>query len=291
MRVIELSNHPGAQLRQIRKEHATVQERAMSDYEQALAQHGRGLAELRRRRDAARSKRRWWAWLQLAVAVGRARRMVPQPPAAAWQASDREESIKAGIEGEQQVVSRLGRVLGDDWVLLRGYRNRFGEIDHLLLGPPGLNAIESKHHNSTVHCDGDQWWFDKYDRYGNHVDRGPMQDRGGRSPSQQLNEPADALESFVARRGQPVPIQRLVLFTHPRSRLGTCRNRTVSIATSIEEVLALLKNSPPVLDPSRLRQLEELIVGDHQFHDARRSDLGFSRAQSAGRRVRRGATS
>jgi hypothetical protein len=272
MRIIKLSNHPAAQLRQIRQERATAQERARSDYERALAQHGRDLAELRQRRNAARSRRRWLAWLRSAIAVGRARRAAPRPPAAVLKPSDREESIKAGIEGEQQVADQLGRVLGDDWVLLRGYSNRFGEIDHLLLGPLGLVAIESKHYSSTVHCDGDQWWFDKYDRYGNHVGRGTMQDRRGRSPSQQLNEPAAALEAFLARRGQPLPIQRVVLLTHPRSRLGTCRNRTVSIATSTEEILASMKNSQSVLDPSQLRQLEDLIVGDHQVHHARRKE-------------------
>ena len=58
----------------------------------------------------------------------------------------------AGIEGEQLVASGLGRVLDDEWTLIRGYRNRRGEIDHLLLGPRGLIAIEGKHRNALVHC-------------------------------------------------------------------------------------------------------------------------------------------
>jgi hypothetical protein len=37
--------------------------------------------------------------------------------------SDREEILKAGIKGEDMVAAGLGRVLGDDWTLLRGYRN------------------------------------------------------------------------------------------------------------------------------------------------------------------------
>ncbi len=101
------------------------------------------------------------------------------------------------MAGEQHVASELGRVLGDDWVLMRGYCNRRGEIDHLLLGPPGLVAIESKHLNATVHCDGDSWRFEKFDKYGNLVARGSLSDRGGRSPSVQLNEPADLLEQFL----------------------------------------------------------------------------------------------
>jgi hypothetical protein len=96
------------------------------------------------------------------------------------------------------------------------------------------------------------------------------EDGGGRSPSQQLNESAVALEAFLARRGQPVRVQRVVLLTHPRSRLGTCRNPTVSIATSTGEVVSLLNNFQATLDPPQLRRVENLIVRDHQFHQARR---------------------
>jgi Holliday junction resolvase-like predicted endonuclease len=59
--------------------------------------------------------------------------------------------LAAGIAGERQVAEALGRALGDDWVLMRGYQNRLGEIDHLLLGPSGFVAIEVKNINGTVH--------------------------------------------------------------------------------------------------------------------------------------------
>jgi len=39
----------------------------------------------------------------------------------------------------------------------RAARPRRGEIDHLLLGPLGLFAIEVKSINATVHIDGDRW--------------------------------------------------------------------------------------------------------------------------------------
>jgi hypothetical protein len=42
---------------------------------------------------------------------------------------------QAGIAGEDLIAAQLGQALGDDWTLLRGYRNRRGEIDDLLLGP------------------------------------------------------------------------------------------------------------------------------------------------------------
>jgi Nuclease-related domain len=71
--------------------------------------------------------------------------------------TDPEERIRAGIAGEQLAAVELGRALDDDWTPLHGYRNRRGEIDHLLLGPRGLFAIEVKNINATVHIDGDRW--------------------------------------------------------------------------------------------------------------------------------------
>jgi hypothetical protein len=43
-----------------------------------------------------------------------------------------EHELIAGIEGERLVAAGLGRALDDDWTLLHGYRNRRGEIDHLI---------------------------------------------------------------------------------------------------------------------------------------------------------------
>jgi hypothetical protein len=190
---------------------------------------------------------------------------------AARQASDREEIIKAGIKGEDMVAAGLGRRLGDDWTLLRGYRNRRGEIDHLLLGPQGLVAIEVKYLNGVVHCDGDSWWLDKYDQYGNQVEpRKQIADRGGRSPSVQLNEPADQLAGFLSAQGHPVQVQRVVLFTHPRSRIGHCDNPTVRIGTSADAVVKLLKGTRLTVDAGQLAQLERLIMRDHRFHEGRR---------------------
>jgi hypothetical protein len=217
--------------------------------------------------------------------VRRERRQAPAPPVPAGRASDREEILTAGMTGEQMVAAGLGRALGDDWVLLRGYQNRRGEIDHLLLGPRGLIAIEGKHRNATVHCDGDDWRFDKYDRYGNLVDQGRICDQRGRSPSVQLNEPAGMLEGFLRSCGHAVSIQRVVLLTHPRSRLGNCSNRTVHIATSTDYVIDLLNASAPSLEAAQLGQLEQLIVRDHRFRQTRRRpDAGRNRPDPGGGR-------
>jgi hypothetical protein len=185
--------------------------------------------------------------------------------------SDQEQILTAGMTGEEMVASALGRALGDEWILLRGYRNRGGEIDQILLGPRALIAIEVKHRNATVYCDGDDWRFDKYDRYGNRVEQGRIADKRGRSPSVQLNEPASALEAFLHSRGQPVSIQRVVLLTHPRSELGSYRNLTVHVSTSTNYVISLLSGgSQPTFGMAQQAEIERLIVRDHRFHETKR---------------------
>jgi hypothetical protein len=241
MRVVPLSDHPGAMLRDARQRRAA--------------------------RDAARSQRRWGAWLRGLFAVFLVRRPLPVAGPRASQPTDEEGKLAAGVAGESFVAGELGRALDDEWILLRGYRNRGGEIDLVLLGPRGLFAIEVKNQNGRSDCHGDQWWSARYDKYGNQVEaRREMSDRRGRSPSVQLNEPATLLEGFLASRGHPVTIGRVVALVHPRSQLGRCTRPTVEICTSVREMLGMLYASPVSVTPSERAALEQLIIRDHRFH-------------------------
>ena len=88
----------------------------------------------------------------------------------------------------------------------------------------------------------------------------------------QLNEPTGELERFLRNRGQPVTVRRIVMLTHPKSKLGGTRNLTVDVvATSTEDVFDYLDNSPTVFHSQQLDKLEQLIVRDHHFYEASRS--------------------
>ena len=94
----------------------------------------------------------------------------------------------------------------------------------------------------------------------------------GRSPSVQLNEPTGALERFLRERGHPVTVQRVVILTHRRSRIGTARNLTVRVGTSAGYLLTLV-NSPSGQEPLTGKQrseIQRLVQHDHDFHDKRR---------------------
>ncbi len=270
MRVIELSNHPGDMLNDAALRRQAADSRARSAYQNALIQHEARVQTARVQRDRARKRHQWRGWLRLAFGVWAEKRRAPRPPGPSAEPTDAEEKIRAGIAGEQLVAAELGRALTDDWTLLRGYRNRRGEIDHLLLGPKGLFAIEVKNVNATVHIEGDRWRADKYDNYGNLVAEREITDRKGRSPSEQLNESADELERFLRERGHQIRARRVVVLAHRRSRLAAASHPTVDVGTSTGYVLTLLDASPDDLDERQRAELQRLIQRDHDFHERTR---------------------
>jgi hypothetical protein len=274
MHIVELSNHPGDMLHDAALRRQAAGKRARSRHDDALIRHEAGVQTIRVKRDRARQHHQWWAWLRLAFAVWAEKRRAPRPPNPGTEPTDTEERIRAGIAGEQLVAAELGRALSDDWILLHGYRNRRGEIDHLLLGPRGLFALEVKNVNATVHVDGDDWRADKYDNYGNLVEQRPITDRKGRSPSEQLNESAAELERFLHQRGHGVQAQRVVVLTHRRSRLAPGSRPTVNVATTATQVLNLVSESRQELDPRQRTELQRLIQRDHDFHEKTRRRPG-----------------
>lgn len=272
MRTVLLSDHPADMLEHAGRRARAQQQRAITRYESELRRHEARLRKAEEARDDARRRRQWLAWLRRVLAVRRARGQAPARPELVAVPTDEQSRLAAGIAGERKVADELGRALGDDWVLIHGYRNRLGEIDHLLLGPQGLVAIEVKNINGTVHCEGDKWRVDKYDRYGNLVEQYDLVDRGKRqrSPSLQLNEPADLLEDFLHSRGEDVDVLRVVLLTHPRSTIGVCRRATVHIFASTADVTRLVRKVPQPLSKARLARICELVTSDHQYHSRRR---------------------
>ena len=225
----------------------------------------------RQDRDRARSAGRWLAWVRLAFAVSRLKRAAAREHVTAAPPTGREEALRAGRDAEHRVASQLGRSLNDEWLLFRGYRNARGEIDGLLLGPRGLFAIEVKHRNATVYIRGDEWQAQRFDKYGHsHGPRSPMQDAGGRSPSEQLTEPVAALSRWLRKNGREAPITPVILLSHDNAQIGAMESPTVGVVRSVRRLVALIERSPRTLDGKRREEIGRLIRRDHQFHAARR---------------------
>ena len=255
-------------LAEVRRERAAVGGKAGERYRREAAAYQARIDQARDRRDQARnplSRLRWlvaaW-WRQLA--------RPPRPPAAPAPSHD-EEAIKGGIKGEQEVADVLGKALSDAWTLIKGYRNRRGEIDYLLLGPGGLFAIEVKYVNGTFAITRERWRYARYDNYGNHKADGVLQDARRRPPNVQLLEPLAALEQFLASRGQSVRMRPVVLLNHPKARVTlSAPDVGVEVLTSTAQLRDLVRAADGQLAAKRLDELERLIIRDHHHSEERR---------------------
>ncbi|MBO2464118.1 nuclease-related domain-containing protein [Actinomadura violacea] len=223
MRIEVLSDHPATQLR--------ATDAAIARTRNQIAEHARAVDTLRRHQ---RASRRWW---QLGKRLRHARElqaMQQTAPAVDPAALHKRAQQQAGVAAEESLTHDLQCFLLGDWTLFRGYANRRGEVDHLLVGRFGIWAIEVKGRGVRVHVTGDDWRFEKFDRYGNLVDTGVLADRRGRSWGRQVSEIAAELEKFLRSRRTPVQVRTAVVVMHDRAELGTCRRLgvdTISIGT------------------------------------------------------------
>jgi hypothetical protein len=181
---------------------------------------------------------------------------------------------KNGHEGEERVRDHFGQHLDDSWTWLGGYHNSGGEIDAILVGSSGIYAMEIKNYRGVIECDGDEWWRDKYDNWGNLVRRHePIADRGGRGPSQQVNDPADRLEAFLARTaGAGRRISRVVVFSDETATMGAARNVTVDGIYLLRDwdVRATLDRSQVRWTPEDVDRAVRQITRDHHYWELRR---------------------
>ena len=199
-------------------------------------------------------------------------------------AGEEDRVWQAGSEGESKVTAYLSSRLGDDWTLLSGYRGRAGEIDQILVGPSGACAIEVKNNNGTIFVEGDTWKLNKYDRYGNFLpsESGKLiQDRGGRSPSAQVNGAVDPLEDFLSKRNQVRRINRAVILVHDRAKLAMAKGQTVDYIATLRDmkVQSLFPAADSRLDQASATSVVQHIQRDHEFHK--------KRSKRPGRRNRR----
>jgi hypothetical protein len=272
MRFIPLSDHAGEMLRQARRSRAGAGKRDEERYRQNLAAYDQSVAEARERRDRATARWRLLSALHWGLALRRRQRSGPPAPPADRGPSRNEAALEAGAEGERAVHAALDDALDDSWALFKGYRNRAGEIDYLLIGPTGLFAIEVKYVNGAFRITPGQWLYRRSDGYGNEVgDVTLLADRGGRPPQVQLAEPLEQLERFLAKRGQPVPWRSVVLLNHPRTKIISCADGLgAEVLTSGRQLLDLVLDSGGDVGSGQVAEIGRLIERDHRFQAERR---------------------
>ncbi|MDR2905352.1 MAG: NERD domain-containing protein [Helicobacteraceae bacterium] len=198
--------------------------------------------------------------------------------------SDDEKAFIAGSEGEKK-VDDLFMSCPDNFIFIAGYKNFKGEIDRILVCPHGVLAIEIKNLNGRITVIGDSWSIEKYDNYGNLVESArPIQDKGGRSPSEQVNRSADVLHGAEFKRRFPKveKVARMALCVHPKSKLIKIRGATVDIIADYDSLKDDGWNKIAQVMPNRLQekrltdeeigQIAAFIERDHNYHERKREN-------------------
>ena len=124
--------------------------------------------------------------------------------------------LRAGLQGQNRIPEILAH-LGDDYYLLNNLQlpGRADDVDHMVIGPNGIFALEVKNHRGRIFWREGQWYQEKISR------RGRLQPEGSiRDPSQQLKRNVDYLRSCINRtnpglsRRTRLWIEGAAVFTH-----------------------------------------------------------------------------
>lgn len=189
-------------------------------------------------------------------------------------ASQQENIWQAGSDGEELAESKLLNIFNDDWTLISGFHGYNGEVDQIMVGPYGVFAIEIKNINGSISCESDNWTKDKFDKYGNLVERDvPIRDKGGRSPSKQLNQSTQPIMNRLKQKSQSIDIYTIILLTHRRSSIGILKNQTVDYITHLSDFDAeeMLADKEQILSQNETNEIIETIKTLHGQYKQKRN--------------------
>ena len=282
MRSLVLSDHTAEMAESLRDEREIEYQQARRSYASSVERRNHRRQQTRRKISGA-----WRSFNILGViwhSFGLAVQILSGAPKSPVmeQTTERERVWQSGNEGERAVAAQLNDRLGADWTLISGYRGPGGEVDQIVIGPSGAFALEVKNLNGSVTVNGDEWRRDKYDRYGNLVERSvPIIDRRGRSPSTQLNEAVAPLERFLRRQGYDNRMGRIIVLAHSRSEVSRVEALTVDhiVALQRQDLSVLLLGMRNRLTSEQNARLIALIQRDHRFQQSRSKSPGHGRAR------------
>lgn len=169
--------------------------------------------------------------------------------------NSRDENIRGdkGLAGEVKVANELGTKLSERWVIINDYKLSLGntrtQIDHLVIGPPGLFSLETKNWNSAA-CDEQGQWY----RYHNRM-WVPQ-----KSPVEQNQV---KIKEFTAVCSKIVPglqVQGIIVFANPGkfdfTKAKITGNTKVIGIYGLVEYLCTLEGDSPIL---RQEQIDDLV--------------------------------
>jgi hypothetical protein len=169
----------------------------------------------------------------------------------------------SGAFGEDLVTRELEK-LDNSHYLINGVvipPNR-GDTDHIVIGPTGIFAIESKNYGGEIECDGDSWTRYKVGRKGRRYDLSI-----GR-PSKQVKRNAKVLKDFILKHSDEIfngeiPhiwVHSIVVFTNENVGLSM-KNPTVNVLRVVE-LSGYIRNKNPELKlgEKEIKRIGEVII-------------------------------
>ncbi len=165
---------------------------------------------------------------------------------------DRVEDYRRGQEGEDHTVEAMRQSLDGNWVLFRNVtlpgRNK-GDIDAVLVGPPGIWALEIKTFAGEYRNIGEQWEYRAGKRWQLYKP----------SPSRQARNNAARLSEFLKADRLKQWVEPAVIWAN-RPTPPLVENPTVAVWTleRLPEELGNLWQDKTILESDRTRIIEKL---------------------------------
>jgi len=125
-----------------------------------------------------------------------------------------------GWNGEKAVTNLLRITLSDDYSLINNvrFRDGHGDVDHIVIGPNGIFAIETKNWSGKIACNSDVW-------------QRPGGPRSATSPSEQAKRNAVRVRHAI-EGSKKLPfnvwVEPIVVFTNSHAELYVNRS-TVTV--------------------------------------------------------------
>ncbi len=146
--------------------------------------------------------------------------------------------LRAGLRGQRLLAKALD-CLDDSYYLINNLKmpGRADDVDHMVIGPNGIFALETKHHRGRIFCQNGQWYQSKMSRRGHLQPDQPMRD-----PVQQLKRNVDYLRTCINHTDRALSrrtklwIEGAVVFTHPAVSVDLAEEVTRSLPFPVLKV-------------------------------------------------------
>ena len=162
---------------------------------------------------------------------------------------------RKGIRGEIEVERAL-KALNDSYILINNVRlpNGNGNIDHVVIGPTGIFAIETKNIRGNFICEGDEWY---------KIKNGKV--RKIRSISRQAKQNAYNLRKILRRYGCDQFVHSLVVLTYKNCKVDLI-NPSVPVI-SVENLAKFIERSKYRLSKQKIHEIVGIIVTRTQLQN------------------------